>query len=433
MIILPADQKPTLERIRNMLPLARLSISGARTSAINVCAALIGLFAVGASAQQAHTDELPIVEEPYAGWFSYDQSAAGDWRPVANKTDPLRLKIYKGVASANSSLRIEPRYHVMVLYPRRSSAYDVAITRILNVFSDRDILAEFTVFNFDRNDERGKSAIKLAESNKIDLIFSMGSESTAWLWNNYKGGKIPVVSVTSKDPVMLGQAQGYDRGTNTNFAFTSLNMPVSAQLAYVFELRPDLRNLAVLVDSKNVSAMETQARPIAEAASANGVRVLNLEVRNPENAREELAGLVKDAVTAMRKNDVNLENSLFWITGSTSVFREIATINRHSDRVPVLSVVPEVVQNGDDSAVMSIGISFESNAHLAAIYGLKVLEGDVKAGDLNVGVVSPPDIAINFRKAREIGMAIPFNFVEGANYIYDYDGKAVRSKPIPKG
>lgn len=407
----------------------------ARTSAIIACVAIAGTFvaSIAAQAQQAQSDELPIVEPPYADWFRFDAGIMQNWRPVADQNDPLRLKVYKGNASASSGLRIEPRYRVMVLYPRRSSAYDVAITRILNVFTDREILAEFTVFNFDRNDERGKTAIDLAEANNIDLIFSMGSESTAWLWNNYKGGEIPVVSVTSKDPVMLGQAQSYDRGSNTNFAFTSLNMPVSAQLAYVFELRPDLRNLAVLVDSKNVSAVETQARPIAKAASAQGVRVLNLEVQNPENARRELANLVKDAVVAMRKNDVDLENSLFWITGSTSVFREIATINEHSDRVPVLSVVPEVVQNGDDSAVMSIGISFESNAHLAAIYGLKVLEGETKAGDLNVGVVSPPDIAINFRKAREIGMSIPFNFVEGANYIYDYDGKAVRSKPIPKG
>ena len=129
----------------------------------------------------------------------------------------------------------------------------------------------------------------------------------------------------------------------------------------------------------------------------------------------------------MRKSDPTLSNSLFWITGSTSVFREIATINAHSDRVPVLSVVPEVVKAGDDSAVMSIGISFESNAHLAAIYGSQVLSGQFKPGDMPVGIVSPPDIAVNFRKAREIGLKIPFNFVESASYIYDYDGKVVRN------
>ena len=138
--------------------------------------------------------------------------------------------------------------------------------------------------------------------------------------------------------------------------------------------------------------------------------------------------MVKNAVSSMRKNDINLDHSLFWVTGSTSVFREIETINAHSDRVPVLSVVPEVVKEGDASAALSIGISFESNAHLAALYGIKVLKGEIGVGNLEVGVVTPPDIAINFRKVREIGLRIPFSFVEGASFIYDYDGKPVRSR-----
>ena len=93
----------------------------------------------------------------------------------------------------------------------------------------------------------------------------------------------------------------------------------------------------------------------------------------------------------------------------------------------MLSVVPEVVTAGDDSAVMSIGISFESNAHLAALFAVDVLSGRRRAGDMEVGIVSPPDIAINFRKAREIGLEIPFSFFEGASFVYDYDGRAVRN------
>jgi putative ABC transport system substrate-binding protein len=117
---------------------------------------------------------------------------------------------------------------------------------------------------------------------------------------------------------------------------------------------------------------------------------------------------------------------VFWITGSTTVFAEIATINRHADRVPVLSVATEVVRPGDDSAVLSIGISFESNAHLAAIYAVDVLSGRARAGELKVGVVSPPDIAINFRKARQIGLEIPLSFFESATFIYDYEGRVIR-------
>ena len=129
----------------------------------------------------------------------------------------------------------------------------------------------------------------------------------------------------------------------------------------------------------------------------------------------------------MRKSDPDLTKSLFWLTGSTSVFLEIKTINEYADRVPVISVVPEIVKAGPDTAAMAIGVSFESNAHLAAIYGAEILSGRTKAGNLKVGLVSPPDIAISFLKAREIGMRVPFQFYETASFIYDYDGKAVRT------
>ena len=115
------------------------------------------------------------------------------------------------------------------------------------------------------------------------------------------------------------------------------------------------------------------------------------------------------------------------MTGSTAVFREIETVNAHADRVPVLSVVPEVVNGTPASAVLSIGINFESNAHLAAIYAGDVLAKRKTAGSMSVGIVSPPDIAINFKKAREIGLRVPFNFFESATYIYGYDGKLVRN------
>ncbi len=149
-------------------------------------------------------------------------------------------------------------------------------------------------------------------------------------------------------------------------------------------------------------------------------------MQNPANAREELERMVKDATAQMTRNDPDLTNSIYWVTGSTSVFREIATINAHSGRAAVLSVVPEIVKGGDDSAVLSIGISFESNAHLAAVYAAEILQGRAKASELKVGVVSPPDIAISFRKVRDIGMVVPLSFFEAAGTIYNYDGKPVR-------
>jgi putative tryptophan/tyrosine transport system substrate-binding protein len=358
----------------------------------------------------------------YQSWFKFGPSVTEEWAVNAVPNDPMQVVIRRLRSPGSKELR-----KIFVLYPRPSSAYDVAITKVLDVFADKDLNAEFRVVNFNNEDERAKAAIRLAETGKHQLILSMGSEATAWLWDNYRGRSIPVVSVCSKDPVQLGQLKDYERGSNTNFAFTSLNMPLDVQMAYVQELKPKLRNIAVLVDSKNISAVQTQAEPIFEYAKHRGIQVLNVAVQDPKQAREELETLVPQAVAQMRKNDPDLSNSLFWITGSTAVFREIATINRGADRVPVVSVVPEVVAAGNDSAVLSVGVSFESNAHLAAIYAADVLSGRVRTGELKAGIVSPPDIAINYRKAREIGLRIPFRFFEIATHIYDYDGRMVRA------
>jgi len=363
-----------------------------------------------------------VAEPAYSDWFRYGESVEQSWRVSEVAGDPNQVRIRPRFANQKA-----PKRKVMVVYPRPSSAYDTAITKILDILAEKDVNAEIDVVNFRKSNTRGRTVINRLNSDGYELVFSMGSESTEWLFRHYSGGSVPVVSVCSKDPVMLGQAESYDAGTGTNFAFTSLNMPVEVQMAYILELMPHIKNFAILVDSKNVSALETQAKPMAEFARQRGMRVLELAVQDPKLAKEELYGLVRSAVATMRKNDPTLSNSLFWITGSTSVFREIATINKHSDRVPVLSVVPEVVTAGDDSAVLSIGISFESNAHLAAIYGAQVLSGESRPGDMVVGIVSPPDIAVNFRKAREIGLKIPFNFLESATYIYDYDGKVVRN------
>jgi putative ABC transport system substrate-binding protein len=381
----------------------------ARSGAMAVALAVMTAFG-------AHAED-----RPFSKWFKFQQHVEAEWKILGDPADPMHVFIRR------RGERKEAPKQVLVLYPRPSSAYDIAISKVLDVFESKELNVNLTVVNFELKDARGRELIRLAEAKKFDLIFTMGSESTAWLYDNYKNGSIPVVSICSKDPVQLGQMKDYERGSGTNWAFTSLNVPVEVQLAYILDLKPDLKNLGILVDSKNVSAVQTQAEPIAALARDRGVRVSMVSVQNPAKAREELARLLPQSVRDMRRNDPELSRSLFLITGSTSVFKEIETINDNADRVPIVSMIPEIVTAGRDSAVLAMGISFESNAHLAAIYGADILMGRAKAGELKVGIVSPPDIAISFLKAREIGLRIPFSFFETATFIYDYDGRPVRT------
>lgn len=324
-------------------------------------------------------------EPSHASWFKLSADVLANWQVIAAPGDPNRLKLVE-TQPVDGPIR-----QVMVLYPRASTAYDVAMGTVLNLFQEeRGIDGHFTVVNFHRDDARGREAVKRAEAEGIELILSMGSESTAWLYDNYRGGRLPVVTLCSKDPVELKQIRDYDSGSGHNIAFTSLNMKVEAQFAYLLELKPNLRHVSVLVDSPNKSAVRTQSQPLIKRARERGIGATEIAVSDPANAANELARLVPEAVAQIRNGDPDLKQSIFWITGSTSVFKEIETINRGADRVPVLSAVPDVVKAEGAGAVMSIGVGFESNAHLAALYAVDVLTGRARVGELRVGVVSPP-------------------------------------------
>ncbi len=215
-----------------------------------------------------------FAKRDFSSWFSYGDGVEKTWRVSEVPGDPYQVRIQQRKENPSA-----PKRKIMVVYPRPSSAYKVAITKILEIFAEKDINADITVVNFKKDDARGKALIELAEKEGYELMFSMGSESTDWLYRHYNGGEVPVISVCSKDPVMLGQAEAYDRGSGTNFAFTSLNMPVDVQMAYVVDFMPQVKNFAILVDSKNVSAVETQAKPIAEYARQHGIQVHEVAVK----------------------------------------------------------------------------------------------------------------------------------------------------------
>lgn len=366
----------------------------------------------------------PAAEIRAAGgsdWFAIDAEARADWTVSApDPADDRRVLMRMKTAPDG------PARTVLVIYPRKSSAYDIAMSTLLKDFAGRSENLEFLAVNFGQDPARGAALLEEARRDAYALIYAMGSETVEWINGMREALPAPVVTVCAKDPVLLGQTPNYTDGSGALIAFTSLNPRIDVQVEYLRELMPRLTNLAILVDAGNISAVETQARPMIEAMRAAGVDAFEAAVTDAGRARAELSALIPDAVARMRRSDPDLKNSAFWITGSTSVFTEIRAINAHAAGAAVLSAAPDVVRSGPDSALLSIGVGFESNAQLAAVYGADILAGRAEAGALPVGVVSPPDIAVNFLRARAIGLKTPFSFFEAAAYIYGPEGAPVR-------
>jgi putative ABC transport system substrate-binding protein len=276
------------------------------------------------------------------------------------------------------------------------------------------------------DDEQGLEMLTYAEDQDIELIFTIGSSTAAFAHNNYQGGDIPVVTMLAKDPVLLGQMPDYESGSGTNIAYTSVSLPVELQVTYFQRLLPQLEKIVVLYEENNASTVKTQVEPLGEYAAQKAIHIIHVPIRDETQAVAELTSKLPPALEQAKIGDPDLEQSIILVTSSRSIFEAFDTVNELAGDFPVVSLSTDLVREGQSSALLSIGVSFGSNTSLATLYGTRILIDGEDPGGLPVGVILPPDIAISFAKAREIGLQVPFNFFESATIVYGPDGELVR-------
>ncbi|MEQ9333409.1 ABC transporter substrate binding protein [Thalassobaculum sp.] len=360
---------------------------------------------------------------PVLDWLNYDASARNDYAINTDTGDSARHSVEPSWAPEAQRRTAKL---VMLLIPKRSEiAYSTSVNTILQVFRQHGLPVRFAVWFYDENDAVAQEALEWSYAQPVDLIMSVGSVATAYLHAHHRGNKIPAVTSASKDPVASGQVTDPKAGSGTNIAYTSINVATDTLVAYLRRLVPNLTTIGVLYSRDNDSAIKTQAQPLHDAAGELGLTVVDISVENDASAEAELDVAVPAGLDAMRDSDPDLKRSVLLVTGSTPVYERIAQVNRHAGRVPVVSMLPDVVRPGPESALLSIGVNQSSAVALAAVYAKDVLLGRADPATLPVGTVSPPDLAINFLVAQRIGIQIPFSFFESATFVYDPDGRAV--------
>ena len=359
-----------------------------------------------------------------------------DWfqsTPFINQNWDLSLE------SDRSWLHLAPKdasgkvYKLLFVYPSQTPAFDRGVSKVLSVFLGRNLNVEALIVLASQSDAAEQEAamqagLGYAEQNAYDLVYSVGSRSTAVLFKIYNGGQLPVVSVLSKDPVALKQAPGYDQGSGTNIAFTSVSVPVDVQMVYLLQAMPEMSNMIMVYEATNTSTVDTQVTPLKNYIVDQGlnIKIWEAAVQNPETAKAEMESLVPEILRQALANDPQQAGTIFLIPASRSIQAEFDTLVTLAGNTPIFSLYPEVVRSGLNSAVLAIGVSFDSNCLLAGNYGVRILQDGESPGEMIVGVIRPPDIAVNFAKARELGLKIPFSFFESATLVFGPDGQNVR-------
>ncbi|WP_367278130.1 ABC transporter substrate-binding protein [uncultured Photobacterium sp.] len=317
---------------------------------------------------------------------------------------------------------------ILVIVSRKASSYDTALKTLLGVYSRELPQTQWLVKKLPSSPV-GLTAMLIEAEEQVDLVYTVGSKATVAVHNIYQGGLLPVVSVNAKDPVQLGLIENY-QGSGNNFAFTSLNLPADVNLSFMKRFKPSLEQIGILYAKSNKSAYLTQYLPMKQLAEEAGLTVVPIVVDESEPS-QRLNAAMQLSMAHLKKADPKLDNTLLWLTGSSSLLARVAEINRYSERLPLISAVPDVVRSSSDSALMSFGVSFVNNAHQAALYGLRILKAETMAGELPVGIIAPPDIAISFQQAKRIDQQIPFVLMEMASDVYGIDGKIIRSEGKP--
>lgn len=360
---------------------------------------------------------------PGPTWLKLYSRALANWTLAPDSTDGTRFTL---TPRAGAGTRL-PTKRVLVLFYKPSSAFDVGMSKILEVTAAKQKPIVFTLLYFKENPALGHQALDFAIARHFDLVAPIGSDAAQFVHDTFQNGPIPSLALMMKDPVLMGWVKDYQHGSGANMAYNSGAVSIDVQMAYLEQFTAQVENIAVLYATTSPSTIEAQVRPLKAYAQQHQLSVLDVAVTDDAQARAQLAAKMAVALAAMAKRDPSRQRSIFLVTGVTSVFDNIATIATNAGGLPVFSMYPNVVQAGTASALFSAGVTYENTAYLAAIYLEKILYQHAKPGDLKVGVVSPPDLAVNFLKARQIGLKVPFTFFEKAGYVYDDQGKPVRS------
>jgi putative ABC transport system substrate-binding protein len=355
-------------------------------------------------------------------WVKLPARTLANWALTQDTPDGLRFTLSpKNLAALQGQ-----RKQVMVLFTKPLNTFDATLTKILDVLAEKQVPVSLTLLNYQQDRAALRTALAFAEANRFDLLAPMGSEVTEHVHDDYPNGALPALSLFTKDPVLQGWVADYEHPSDTNLAYCSVAVPIEVQLAYLRELKANVQNIAVLYSDTSKSTIEAQVEPLKRLAATSGLTVTDVVVHDDLHPQPEFAAAIPAAMQRMAATDPNLERSVFWATGTTAVINSIDLISQLAGTLPVMSVYPDLVQEGEASAVLSVGIAYENVGYLDTVYLLDLLYNGKKPSDLKVGVISPPDLAISFLKAREIGLRIPFRFFENAGYVYDREGRAVR-------
>lgn len=240
---------------------------------------------------------------------------------------------------------------------------------------------------------------------KVNLIGAFAGNPPA-LAAKTATSTIPILFVTSADPVATGLVASLSRPGGNITGATSLAVELGAkQLEVLHELIPTARAIALLV---NPIDQPRANRLVRELLAAAGIRGVELHVLHASSESEldmvfaRLRGLRTDAL----------------VVGADPFFNSrteqlAALAARHA--VPTMYPFREYVIAG---GLVSYGGSITNPYRLVGAYAGRIIKGE-KPADLAVQQISKAELVINLKTANALGITFPRTLLARADEVIE--------------
>jgi putative tryptophan/tyrosine transport system substrate-binding protein len=245
-----------------------------------------------------------------------------------------------------------------------------------------------------------ETAVQLARS-KPDIIVASGTPTVFPARD--AAGHIPVVFVTTFDPVATGLVPSLARPGGNVTGFTTISSDLTAKrLEMIKEFFPAFTKVAILVRDSSPTAPE-YIRQSRFAAEKLGLALQVLTERQPAD--------LEQLIVAARGLDALVLGDDSEFTAFRNKIAELAI----SNKVPTIHGLREMVDAG---GLMAFGPSFHDIYRRAASQVKKILQG-VKPGDLPIEQPAKFELVVNVRTARALGLQLSPMLISRADEVIE--------------
>jgi putative tryptophan/tyrosine transport system substrate-binding protein len=282
----------------------------------------------------------------------------------------------------------------------RPAARDNAIRRELHRLGwieGQNIVFErrYTEGNLDRLPALSDELVRL----KVDVIFTGTTPATRAAKKATK--TIPVVFLTSGDPVMSGVVDSLARPGGNLTGFTAISPVIAGKrLELLKETVPKLSSVAVLwaPGQNELSWKESQL-----AGRQLGLQIHSMEISDPDQFSRAFEEALKAGSGALAVTPSSINNS------NRKLIAELAV------KIRLPAIYPDI-RGADAGGLMSYGVDPSEPVRRIAIILDKILKG-AKPADIPVEQPTKFELVINLKTAKQIVLTIPPNLLVRANRV----------------